>query len=195
MSIKFKNGLRITGIIVLVLGVLSLIMQIIADQFNYDTHYLGAIIVIVLGISLYWAAGPKEKKANGEANNGEETPEVKEKKSFSEFVKYFVRTFKGYIEPLFGKVTDNIDWPLHLSSVPFFKKHKIFALMVGVVGGVLWLLCLPFMAVSVLWAIVPCIIIGAFLYLFGVSEKATSTVFLCVVGLCFVFIILLLISY
>lgn len=195
MNIIVKKSLRVIGIVILVMGILGLIMSFVADQYGHPAHYSGAVTLIVFGISLYWAAGPKEKKENGEANKGEETPEVKEKKSFSEFVKFFVRTFKNYIEPLLGKVTDNIDWPLHLSSVPFFEKHKIFALMVGVVGGILWLLCLPFMAVSVLWAIVPCIIIGAFLYLFGVSEKATSTVFLCVVGLCFVFIILLLISY
>lgn len=195
MNIIVKKSLRVIGIVILVMGILGLIMSFVADQYGHPAHYSGAVTLIVFGISLYWAAGPKEKKENGEANKGEETPEVKEKKSFSEFVKFFVRTFKDYIEPLLGKVTDNIDWPLHLSSVPFFEKHKIFALMVGVVGGILWLLCLPFMAVSVLWAIVPCIIIGAFLYLFGVSEKATSTVFLCVVGLCFVFIILLLISY
>ena len=195
MNIIVKKGLRVTGIVFLVMGVLGLIMSLVDDLYGYPAHYSGAVTLIVFGISLYWAAGPKEKKENGEANKGEETPEVKEKKSFSEFVKFFVRTFKDYIEPLLGKVTDNIDWPLHLSSVPFFEKHKIFALMVGVVGGILWLLCLPFMAVSVLWAIVPCIIIGAILYLFGVSEKSASKVFICIVAVCFLFIILLLISY
>ena len=195
MSIIVKKGLRVTGIVILVMGVLGLIMQLVADQYDYPAHYSGAVILIVFGISLYWAAGPKEKKEAEKPSTESEIANDKEPKSFQGCLWYLRSVFKRHFEPLLSKITDNIDWPLHLSSVPFFEKHKIAALVVGVVGGILWLLCLPFMAVSVLMAIVPGIILGAILYLFGVSEKSASKVFICIVAVCFLFIILLLISY
>ena len=144
MNIIVKKGLRVTGIVILVMGVLGLIMQLVDDLYGYPAHYSGAVILIVFGISLYWAAGPKEKK---EAEKPSTESEIANDK------------------------------------------------VVGVVGGILWLLCLPFMAVSVLMAIVPGIILGTILYLFGVSEKSASKVFICIVAVCFLFIILLLISY
>ena len=195
MNIIVKKGLRVTGIVILVMGVLGLIMQFIADQYDHPAHYSGAVILIVFGISLYWAAGPKEKKEDEKPSKKSEVTDEKEPKSFTDFVWYLSRVFKRHIEPLFGIVTDNIDWPIHLSSKPFFEKHKIISLATSVVGGIFWLVSLPFLAVSVLWAIVPGIIIGAVLYLFGVSEKSASKVFICIVAVCFLFVILRLIDY
>lgn len=195
MNIVVKKGLRITGIVILVMGVLGLIMQFIADQYDYPAHYSGAVILIVFGISLYWAAGPKEKKEADKSSKKSEVTDDKEPKSFTDFVWYLSRVFKRHIEPLLYIVTDNIDWPFHLSSKPFFEKHKVISLATSVVGGIFWLLSLPLLAVSFLMAIVPGIIIGAILYLFGVSEKSASKVFICIVAVCFLFVILRLIDY
>ncbi len=194
MNIIVKKGLRVTGIVILVMGVLGLIMELVADLYDYPAHYSGAVILIVFGISLYWAAGPKEKKEAEKPSTDSEIADDKEPKSFTDFVWYLSRVFKRHIEPLFDIVTDNIDWPIHLSSKPFFEKHKIISLVTSVVGGIFWLLSLPYLAVSFLMAIVPGIIIGAILYLFGVSEKSASKVFICIVAVCFLFVILRLID-
>lgn len=194
MGTKGRKALRISGMVILVLGCIGLVIQIIADQFHYPTNYWGNAIILILGISLYWAAGTKKKKLPLNDISENEDIQIKESLSFSEFGRFLIGLFINHIEPLFDKVSDNIDWPLYLSSVSFFAKHKFVALVTGVLGGLLWLCLIPILAISVLFAIIPCIVASFILYLFRVSEKVTFKVFLWIVGIIALVIIITLIE-
>lgn len=194
MSNKWKKVFRVSGIIILALGCLGLIMQVLADMNGYTTNYWGAVITIIWGISIYWAAGSKgNNKAPKEVTENENV-QVNESLSFSGFIHFLSNLFKNHVEPLFDKVSDNIDWPLHISSVSFFAKHRFIALIAGVLGGMMWLFMIPILAVSILLALIPCIIVSAILYLFRIQEKNTFRVILWIVGIISSFIIIIIIG-
>lgn len=194
MSTKLKKVLRVSGIVIFALGCLGLIMQVLADIEGYQTNYLGVVIIIVLGISMYGAAGPKEKQITSEDVAEKKDVQVKRSLSFSGFIQFLSSLFKNHVEPLFDKLSDNIDWPLQLSSVSFFAKHKFIALVTGVFGGLIWLCLIPILAISTLLAIIPCLIISAILYLFRVQEKVTFRFLLWIVAIISAVIIIILIT-